>query len=396
MAKLVQVFNAWPVLIASAISAAMIFTTAAEQVVLPHWLLDAFTTPPALPDTPEQPAPSPEPKGKHEVPFAPVPGRDDRTPVAFLSHVFELGNPNLPSKLTGIGPVYWDHAGRGTGALIAPDVVLTTAHLFVERGKWDGPFGPTNKPPSPSDGRIYLHACNRAYDFKALYVGSMSPRTRLGLDYAIAELTEPACATATVLPVAHTPDDLAGAQKQILLNMGSYAFADVDHYATHPFFADQAASNSRFDRQAVFGVRCDVTGRRDTGDVGDGTTAVIETEGCDGVPGGSGGPLVVSRDGGASYSIIGVANSYRPDTEYNNYTRVEGAFAKHLAAVIQLTELPAANAVSLPNTSATDASGPWLPMASATLAMAPSHMTQAHPLRLLNEMNLHQAKEDTQ
>ncbi|EEE37843.1 hypothetical protein RKLH11_1681 [Rhodobacteraceae bacterium KLH11] len=98
-----------------------------------------------------------------DVPYAPAPGRDDRTPVAFLSHVFGLDDGGLPEKLTGIGPVFWDHAGHGTGALIAPDIVLTTAHLFTERGKWDGPYGPTNKPPAPSDGRIYLEACGQAY-----------------------------------------------------------------------------------------------------------------------------------------------------------------------------------------------------------------------------------------
>lgn len=393
MVKLTSFVQAWPVLVAALVSGAMIFSAAADDVTLPDWLTDAFAAAPEVPVQPEPPAPAPD--GDTQIPFAPVPGRDDRTPVAFVSHVFELGDPNLPSKLTGIGPVYWDHAGRGTGALIARDVVLTTAHLFVEEGKWDGPAGLTNKPPSPSDGRIYLHACNRAYDLKAIHLGSMSPRARLGLDYAIVELAEPACDAAVILPVANTPGDLAGAQDQILLNMGSYAFADVHHYANHPLFADQRASGNRFEQQAVFGVRCAATGRGDTGGVSDGSTAVIETEGCDGVPGGSGGPLLASRDGGASYSIVGVANSYRPDTEYNNYTSIEGAFAKHLATFVDLTPLPAATATYRPSTSPPEPSGPWLPMEPVRAPAAPSHIAKANPLAPWGETNIH-PKEDMQ
>ena len=126
------------------------------------------------------------------VPYAPAPGRDDRTPIAYLSQVFDLGDAALPSKLSGIGPVFWDHAGQGAGALIATNIVLTTGHLFAERGKWEGPHGRTEKPPAPSDGR--------AYDFKAIHMGSMSPRNNLGLDYAIAEFATPVCAEATILP----------------------------------------------------------------------------------------------------------------------------------------------------------------------------------------------------
>ncbi|WP_195819424.1 trypsin-like serine peptidase [Roseobacter sp. MH60115] len=379
MAKLFSILNAWPALIASAISAAMIFSTAAEQVVLPDWLIDTFAQGPTLTDDPVPPAP--EPERKHAVPYAPAPGRDDRTPIEFISHVFELYDPKLTSKLSGVGPVYWDHATRGTGALIARDLVLTTGHLFAEDGKWDGPFGPTNKPPAPSDGRIYIAACERTYDFRSIHLGSLAPRKRLGLDYAIAELSEPACAAATPLPLAHTPDDLVGAEEQILFNMGAYPIEEVERYATHPLFAERLKESSQFSRQTVFGVSCTAAGRRDTGDVAEGSTAVIETEGCDGVPGGSGGPLLVSRDGGAGYSIIGVANSYRPDTEYNNYTRIEGAFAKHLGAFVELAELPAAIGSSA-IASTSDIAGPWLPMASDGPVAVPSHIAKPNPLVL--------------
>ncbi|MEL6416234.1 MAG: hypothetical protein AAFQ15_14950 [Pseudomonadota bacterium] len=348
--------NHWPLPIAALMSGAMIVSTVMDKVDLPSWLLDAFTEMPKEPDV----VPSP-PDTTAGIPYAPVPGWDDRTPLAYVSHVFELDDPDLPRKFSGVGPVYWRHGGRGSGTLIAPNVVLTTGHLFAENGKWEGPLGLTRKPPAPTDGYIYLEACAQSYELKAIHMGSMSPRARLGLDYAIVELVTPACDDAVVLPVAKTPDDLAEAADQIFLSLGAWAFDAIDRYASHPVFAEKASTNVARERQAVFGVRCKPTGRDDTGDVADGSTAVIVTEGCDGVPGGSGGAVVVSRDGGATYSIVGVTNSYRPNTEYNNYTRIEGAFAKHLQSFVDVIELPTAS-VTVANPSsipAVDQLGPW-------------------------------------
>ncbi|MEL6467937.1 MAG: hypothetical protein AAFQ58_23485 [Pseudomonadota bacterium] len=361
MHRLGAVFNAWPAFVATAISFAMIFGNAAETVEVPPWLLqtwDYLTE--VAPEVPQNPVPAPDTVA--DILYAPVPGRDDRTPLPFVGHVFELGDPALPAKLSGIGPVFWDHAGQGTGAMIAPDVVLTTGHLFAERGKWDGPHGRTEKPPAPSDGRIYLATCGRAYDFKAIELGSMAPRARLGLDYAIGVLAEPVCDAAQVLPVAETPNDLAGAEDQILLNMGSYRFGDVPRYAQHPLYADRPTSD-KFARYDVFGVRCRATGRDSTGNVDGLSTGLVVTSGCDGVPGGSGGPLVVSRDGGVSYSVVGVANSYMPsDSEYNNYTAVEGAFAAHLARFVDLGTLPDAARSTSPALHMSESTAAVLPM----------------------------------
>ena len=195
MRSLSTILNLWPVPIAALASIFMFVAVAAEQTEIPSWLKGVLEkllpeAPPPTPDT------SPEPPAlTARLPYAPAPGRDDRTPVPFLSHVFGLNDVALPAKLSGIGPVFWDHAGQCTGALIAPDVVLTTAHLFAERGKWDGPFDLSEKPPAPSDGRIYLAACDRAYDFKAIELGSLAPRDRLGLDLArtIFKLTLACC-----------------------------------------------------------------------------------------------------------------------------------------------------------------------------------------------------------
>lgn len=357
MTKLEAIANHWPLPVAALLCGALVATTAIEKVDLPDWLTKS-------PDNvPEQPAPTPTPGPKSvAVPYAPAPGWDDRTPVAFLSQVFDLGDGALSTKLSGIGPVFWDHAGQGTGALIAPNVVLTTGHLFAERGKWDGPHRPTEKPPAPSDGRIYLEACGKTYDFKAIHMGSMSPRARLGLDYAIAELMTPACPEATVLPVALAPQDLLSAEDQILLNMGAYRFSDLLRYAQHPLFDAKANDSSRFARYAVFGVRCKATSHKDTGDVPEGSTGLVITSGCDGIPGGSGGPLIVSRDGGATYSVVGVANSYRKtDAEYNNYTAIEGAFAAHLSEFVDVTTLSDAAVSALPSSSYPDITdhGPW-------------------------------------
>lgn len=356
MRKLTSVLNAWPIPAAAMISWAMIAATVSEDVTFPDWMVEALEN---WWEGPERFVPAPD--ASLAIPYAPAPSRDDRTPIAYISHVFGLGDPGLPAKLRGIGPVYWDHGGRGSGALIAPDLVLTTGHLFADGGKWEGPNGLTNKPPAPSDGDFYLEACGRSYDLKAIHMGSMSPRSRLGLDYAIVELARSVCEDATVLPVALTPDDIVGAANQIFLNMGSYAFDAVDRYADHPLFAEKAAKSTNRERQAVFGVRCEPTGRVGTGRVTDGDTGVIITEGCDGVPGGSGGPVVLSRDGGATYSIVGVANSYRPNTEYNNYTRIEGALAAHLANFVDVVELPAASPQSIAPSHITpaEALGPW-------------------------------------
>ncbi|MEL6201921.1 MAG: hypothetical protein AAFR39_06130 [Pseudomonadota bacterium] len=360
MHRLAAIFNAWPAIVATVLSFAMIFGTAADQVEVPDWLLHTFEF------LTERLDPAPEPPTVPEyalaVPYAPAPGRDDRTPLPFINHVFELGDPSLAAKLSGIGPVFWDHAGQGTGAMIAQDVVLTTAHLFAERGKWEGPFGLSEKSPSPSDGRIYLATCGRDYDFKAIELGSMAPRAHLGLDYAIGVLAEPVCDAAQVLPVAETPSDLAGADDQILLNMGSYRFADLSRYAQHPLYAARPTSE-RFARYDVFGVRCQATGHESTGDMDGLSTGLVITSGCDGVPGGSGGPLLVSRDGGVNYSVVGVANSYKPsDSAYNNYTAVEGAFAAHLARFVTLGTLPDATRSTPPALHMSDSTAPVLPM----------------------------------
>lgn len=317
---------------------------------------------------PEGPdAPVPPDKKTYIAPYAPAPGRDDRTPLVFMNQVFDLKDPDLPSMLSGIGSVYWKHNGRGTGALIAPNVVLTTAHLFVAKGDWKGANGAVPVPPAPSNGFIYLEACAEAYHFASIEVGSESPRSRLGLDYAIGVLDRPACAEATILPVSETPEDLEARARDeaIILSMGSWAFTDLPRYAQHPLFTARTSRNGGPNEQAVFGVRCRITGSQDTGDVTHGSTGIIVTEGCDGVPGGSGGPLLLSEDGGATYSVVGVANSYRPNSEYNNYTRIEGAFSDHLQRHLRIKRTPpfASAAASLANElGVLKSGGLWLPM----------------------------------
>lgn len=354
MAKFTTLLHGWPVPVAMTICATMILGSA-EGVALPDWLGKDQEVTPVPPPQPEQP-----PRITNSVPYAPSPGRDDRTPVAYLSQVFELGDAELPQKLSGIGPVFWDHSGQGSGALIAPDLVLTTGHLFAKGGIWFGPNGPSNALPAPNGGRIYLAVCNQSYAFKAIHMGSLSPRARLGLDYAVAELATPACAEAAILPVAETPDDLHAAMDQTLLNIGAYRFGDLPRYAHHPLFADRIGSPDKNSGYSVFGVSCKAVGVQDTGDVTAGSTGLILTEGCDAVPGGSGGPLLLSRDGGATYALVGVTNSYRPNTEYNNYTRIEGSFSSHLAQFIDLKPRPSSDTKTPLPQSKPIMSGPWV------------------------------------
>ncbi|MEM6680435.1 MAG: hypothetical protein AAF675_21420 [Pseudomonadota bacterium] len=344
----------WPVAVAALLCAVMIVGTMATHVAAP-----------ALLGEEPQPAEPEVPPAKPGVAYAPAPGRDDRTPVEFMDQVFALDDPAIADKLTGVGPVFWT-TGRGSGALIAPDVVLTTAHLFVKDGTWKGGSTLLPIPPDPSQGSIYLAACGRSYPFSLIDVGDEAPRRQLGIDYAIARLKEPACDAAAILkPAVLSADEIAALTgvSSAIVKIGAYKSDDLDRWAKHPLMTGKEVRTDGLHRFHVFGVACTLVGVRDTGPHHRGSTSLFESEGCDGVPGGSGGPLLFSRDGGKSYEIIGVANSYRPNTEYNNFTRIEGAVAAHLAQFLP------AGALRMPETgSATDypastlAPGPWLAM----------------------------------
>ncbi len=355
MRRFIDALPDWPSVFA--VTACTMMALASAQEDLGFDLVGFFSGGPGTPDTPKKPDVAPAPPKKVQppkkeaapkppkpdttkfAPYAPAPGRDDRTPIEYADLTFGLNDPAFANKMSGVGPVYWKGSGRGTGALISRDVVLTTAHLFVKNGDWYGAHGAVPVPPPPSNGWIYLAACKQSYKFTAIEVGSTAPRKRLGLDYAIAKLAKPACAAATILPVMETPDDLASlkAKDSTVINIGAYEFADLPRYAKHPFFTSRKKQQNGMHRLHVFAVRCAVTGFDNTGDVAGGSTGVVITRGCDGVPGGSGGPLVAAFNGGKDYKIIGVANSYRKtDPEYNNYTRIEGTMAGHIANHVRL------------------------------------------------------------
>lgn len=310
----------WPVAVAFLLGVGTIYVSMLEN-------LSAEDVPaPRLWELPERP----EPRGGQ-------PDKDDRTPLEHLSSTFGLADPDLPQKLSGIGPVYWRGAGRGSGVLFGSrDIVLTTGHLFVAHGGWIGPRGPTLSPPPAANGFIYLEACKQSYHFTTIEVGSRAPRNQLGLDYAIARLAQPACEEAAVLTGATLSEARVHAMVADgahVLNMGAYDFREVETFAQDPLLTGKPPRPDSLHRQHIFGVLCSVTGVQSTGDTPEGSTGIIETSGCDGVPGGSGGPLLIPVNGGAEWRVIGVANSYRPMApEYNNYTRIEGAFAAHIEA----------------------------------------------------------------
>lgn len=295
MIKISTITSYWSVLFAAILGSVLLAASASEEVSWPKWVIVQPPQDETPPEAPEETPPAP--RTGPEIPYAPSPGRDDRTALPYVSHVFGLNDPDLPAKFSGIGPVFWDHSGQGTGALIAPTVVLTTGHLFAKDGQWHG-AETDNVAPAPSNGRIYLSTCQQSYTLSAIHMGSMNPRARLGLDYAIVELAEPACGEAAILPIAQATDDLAAHEDQILIDLGTHRFESVPGFARHPFYAHRVGSNEVNDRYEVFAVKCTITGFEDTGDVSDGPTGLIVTDGCDGRPGSSGGAVVVSRDGG--------------------------------------------------------------------------------------------------
>lgn len=327
MPEIPRILDHWPGAAALALSALLIGVSAEEKLGIEIW--------PRLAETPSDPAPVPPapiapplPPGP-AAPYGPVPGWDDRTPVEYLSQVFDLDDPYLAQKLSGIGPVFWI-GGQASGTLIARDVVLTTGHLFARDGYWEGASPDAPLQPDPSNGSIYLPACQRSYDFLHVELGSMAPRHNLGRDYAIARLSEPACDAARPLAAEILADTAIAAlrpHEAILLNLGSYRFADLPRYANHPLFRTEPPHHPYH----VFGVRCRMSGHSDTG----GAAGLILTDGCDSIPGGSGGPLLVSLDAGATYRIVGVLNSYSTENrEYNNFTRITGRLAAHLTRFV--------------------------------------------------------------
>ena len=150
---------------------------------------------------------------------------------------------------------------------------------------------------------------------------------------------------------------MATEQDQIFLSTGIYAYGDLPRYADHPYYASR--DQGPYDHLDLFLVRCRTVGREDTGAVDAGSTAVTAMRGCDGRPGSSGSAGLLSRDGGKTYAVVGVRNSGRPGTEYNNDTRIEGAFAAHLSAFVDLQTFPEANGTR-PLPVAFPPGGPWV------------------------------------
>ena len=172
------------------------------------------------------------------------PDVDDRTPLEHLSNAFGLADPQMADKLSGVGGVHWAGVGAATGTLFGrPDVVLTTAHLFVKGGRWKDGGRPVSVPPPATRGFFYLDVCQRSYRFSLIEVGSEAPRQNLGLDYALVQLEEPACPEAAVLQGATLSDERMSAmveQKAMVLNLGVYRTQDVDVFRDDPVIIGKA------------------------------------------------------------------------------------------------------------------------------------------------------------
>ncbi len=162
------IFDHWPTFIAVGLSTVIGVITLEEKLGVELEL--SFLRPDVEAPNADEPLP-PEPS----VPLGQNPGWDDRTPLEYMSHYFDIDDPYLTEKLSGFGTVDWVGRYSGTGALIAPDVVLSTGHAFAKSGQWLTISGHHTPAHNPSAGSIFLAACGRSYEFVHIELGSMSP-----------------------------------------------------------------------------------------------------------------------------------------------------------------------------------------------------------------------------
>lgn len=259
-----------------------------------------------------------EPPIIYEKGIEPFANIDDRVPISALSREYDLHDPMLVDKLTGIGAIY-SSTGRCTASLIGRrDFLVTASHCLSKSAAKKNPI------------RFYSVVCSAFYEGTTKYIRTFNARKNTDLDYAFIKLDAPACKDAEPFQAVTFTDEAAKQMRTRhypLLSLSVFPFADIRRHSEFPEAKEQATF--RYGTLTTFGVFGRFAKQRDNTAEQD-ATLTYYLEGGDPFNGASGGPLLASLDGGKSYQIIGVLYGHETYSKLSIYPRVKGDFAKQL------------------------------------------------------------------
>lgn len=257
----------------------------------------------------------------YEKGLVPHAHKDDRVPISVLSDEYDLNDPNLPKKLTGLGSLYIGN-GRCTASLLGRnDFIITAAHCLPK---------PSKRNTAHIKIEFYSLTCKTFYTATKRFIKTDNPRRHIDLDYAFLKLDQPACADATPFQAVTLTDEAAKEMLEFsypLLSLSTFEFEAVRRHAEFPKAWEKA--RERYNNLEAFGVFCRFSKPRDN--IGQPKNALTYyTQGCDTFSGNSGGPLLVSLDGGKSYKVIATLFGHTFNGSENLFPRVKGVYAKNL------------------------------------------------------------------
>ncbi len=253
--------------------------------------------------------------------LTPLSSDDDRIPISALSKEYNLNDPMLVSKLTGIGAI--SVAGsRCTASLVGRrDFVVTASHCLVDSSKpW-------------MRGRVfrfYSPICKQWYSGTSRYIRTRRFQERQDLDYAFLKLDTSVCDAAEPFQALTLTDEAARELKERshpLLALSVQEFTDARRHREFPEAWERAKLRDR--QYTVFGVFARFSKKHSNISSSDGAMRYL-IEGADAFGGASGGPLLVSLDRGKSYQIIATLYGHRTHDKLGIYPRIKGEYAQNL------------------------------------------------------------------